>query len=226
MKKFLILFLFFLAGCPVQDMMLLDNSTWIHEEAIREVASRAELPPGTYLITFSSSAYYAAGIPVKKILLYTSGNPYVITDGDTITLEIEDEVLAFFVDIKPEDNSGYGTVRFEREGETYILTVMPEYNVLDVGDYTEYFSAVRISPGDYVLSFSSDLESGGREIKRVLLYNTTDNDPYGWFWVLEEGEEKEITVTGEGLDAEYLYGTVIVTEEPSGRGEVRIERLP
>ena len=226
MKKCFSLVFIFFWGCPVEDMILLDNSTWISREAIEEIAASCDIPPGTYMITYTSDVFYASEIPVKKVIILTSDGPMVIGEGDTLTMEMEGRLLAFFLDIYPNDNYGEGVLRMEGDGSVYFLTVSGVYNVLNVGDYVEYFSAVRISPGDYVLSFSSDLESGEREIKRVLLYNTTDNDPYGWFWVLNEGEEKEITVTGEGLDAEYLYGTVIATEEPSGRGEVRIERLP
>ena len=46
-------------------------------------------------------------------------------------------------------------------------------------------------------------------IKKVMLYITSDDQPYGWFYIAEENKPIQINVTGRGIDANRVYASFI-----------------
>ena len=64
-------------------------------------------------------------------------------------------------------------------------------------------------------------------IKKLSIYVTTDNQPRGWFWVVEENIPTFINVSGIGVDAlrVHAYFTDILCYDNTGSARLVFRRL-
>jgi hypothetical protein len=102
-----------------------DNCVDIRAHQVTPISHYIE--PGTYKVTFISSAFYgdANSIPINKVTFYNTtddlpyGWCYCVDDSTPLLIQVTgqgtdaDSIFAFFVDITASDNTGTGILRFE-----------------------------------------------------------------------------------------------------------------
>jgi hypothetical protein len=87
------------------------------------------------------------------------------------------------------------------------MTLDPKIHVVDIGKGTCNAASHDISPGVYTVCLNSNAMYHGSQypVKKVVVYNTTDNEKYGWFYVVEQKRPITIKVTGEGAEAGKVF---------------------
>ena len=92
------------------------------------------------------------------------------------------------------------------------ITVSALHDVLDIRAKQFKLSGQNpknLVPGQrYVVSVKSDAKYAP-PVKKVVIYNTTDNNPKGWFYIVEEGSPIVITTGIKGTEHEKVYAFFI-----------------
>jgi len=89
------------------------------------------------------------------------------------------------------------------------------------------FVGYPINPGTYQLTYSSDVTYHGSNlpVKKCIVYNTTDDQPGGWFYMVDDGASPlTIVVNDKGTNAGYIWAFVvdITSQDNQGMGTVRV----
>jgi|GEM_PF-1839571 len=224
MRKLLgVIPLILISGCIIVGEGVVIDENYLPADVIYANAAKINLQSAKYRVVYTSTVNYALNLPMNKVLLLNGYTPYVLEDGFPQNLSLSGDVYAFYLDIKPSDNYGSGTLNFINGTDTFTLYVSGREDCINVNDFRGAFYTYGVEPGEYKLSFTSDLTSNGNPINHALIYNTTDSMPDGWFYVVGDGEEISIYVDEYGIDADSLFITVIAPSDPEGQGELLIE---
>lgn len=92
------------------------------------------------------------------------------------------------------------------------------------------FTGYPINPGVYQLTYSSGVTYHGSNlpVKKCIVYNTTDDQPGGWFYMVDDGASPlTIVVSGKGTQAGYIWAFVvdITSGDNQGTGTVTVTPL-
>jgi len=113
------------------------------------------------------------------------------------------------------------------------MTVSAKNDVLDITERKlklnkDHNPKEIVAGQQYVVSVKSDAKyhNSSLPVNKVLIYNTTNQNPKGWFYIVEEGSPIVITAGSKGTDNNKVYaffvditsgdntGQAIVTFEP------------
>lgn len=122
-------------------------------------------------------------------------------------------------------------LKFNSMAATIEIKVNPLKDVLDIrkGKLMTDLKGHKVDPGMvYEVSLKSNANYGGDTvppIRKVVLYNTTDKNPNGWFYVIEEGSPAMIKIGGSGdsHDKVYLFFVDISSQDNSGEATVTLK---
>lgn len=93
---------------------------------------------------------------------------------------------------------------------------------------TSGFKGYPISPGTYQLTYKSGVTYSGSNlpVKKCIVYNTTDDQPGGWFYMVDDGASPlTIVVKNKGTEAGYIWAFVIdiTSGDNQGTGTVTVD---
>lgn len=115
--------------------------------------------------------------------------------------------------------------------DSLYITVYPGSNVLDLRKGRTFNASTHhISRGRYKVTLDSRAyyHNSKLPINKVMIYVTTDDQPNGWFWTVQEGKDTYITVSGKGTDSRTIYAFFvdIVSSDNTGYSTLKFEPLP
>lgn len=89
------------------------------------------------------------------------------------------------------------------------------------------FKGYPINPGFYQVTYKSNVTYHGSSlpVKKCIVYNTTDGQPGGWFYMVDDGASPLIIqVDGKGTESGYIWAFVIdiTSGDNQGTGTVTI----
>lgn len=113
---------------------------------------------------------------------------------------------------------------------SFTLRVDPKTAVLDIqrkklmGELSEH----SISPDTaYKVTMVSHANYGnGIPIKKVAFYNTSNQNPFGWFYVVEEGKTLNFRTGKHGTDINKVYALFIDISSSDNTGYVELTFTP
>ncbi len=87
-----------------------------------------------------------------------------------------------------------------------------------------------IDNGVYEVAVTTNVHyhQGCCEVRKVAFYATTDEQPYGWFHIVDEGTPIYINVTGHGTDPNDVYAVFIDGDcsDNQGTATLYFQQLP
>jgi hypothetical protein len=91
--------------------------------------------------------------------------------------------------------------------ESFQMKIYPKEDVLDLYWGLSRAQSHHVSNGRYKVTLNSNAYYHGSSlpINKVVIYVTTDDQPNGWFWTIQEGKDTYITVSGKGTDSNTIY---------------------
>lgn len=103
--------------------------------------------------------------------------------------------------------------------------------VLDIekGKLMEKLTPHKVEPGvEYEVSVKSNAYYHNRElpVKKVVIYNTTNNNPNGWFYIVEEGHPQVIKIGEQGTQHNEVYAFFIDITSQDNTGSATITFSP
>lgn len=89
------------------------------------------------------------------------------------------------------------------------------------------FRGYPINPGVYQLTYQSGITYHGSNlpVKKCIAYNTTDGQPGGWFYMVDDGASPlTIVVNGDGTQANYIWAFIvdITSQDNQGTGTLTV----
>ena len=115
----------------------------------------------------------------------------------------------------------------------FTIEIDPLKDVVDIeqGRIMGELKGYEVNPGGvYELSYVSDVHYHGSAllVNKVVVYNTTDNNPDGWFYLLESGGTPQIIKIGErGTKHNMLYAFLvdITSRDNTGTGTLTVTQI-
>ncbi len=89
------------------------------------------------------------------------------------------------------------------------------------------FKGYPITPGTYQLTYNSGITYHGSNlpVKKCIVYNTTDGQPGGWFYMVDDGASPlTIVVDGKGTQANTIWAFIvdITSQDNNGTGTLTV----
>jgi len=115
--------------------------------------------------------------------------------------------------------------------ESFVLQLDPKVNcILITGRPHNWRPAVhRISPGRWRVTLKTNIHYHYNRIpvRKVIIYNTTDDQPFGWFYIVEEGKPITIKVSGKGVNANFVYAVLldVLINDNTGKATLYFEKI-
>lgn len=113
-----------------------------------------------------------------------------------------------------------------------VITLKPTTDVLDIEKKSIInIPYVDVEPGRcYRLDYVSTVKynNGNLPMNKVVVYNTTDEQPLGWFYVVEAGIPQIIQIGERGTWNRRLYAFLvdITSGDNTGEGKLTVTQLP
>lgn len=119
----------------------------------------------------------------------------------------------------------------------FTITIDPKKDVLDLEKgkmmagpssppAEKGFAGHPISPGTYRLTYESDITYAGSSlpVNKCIVYNTTNGQPDGWFYLVNQGSSQIIEVDGKGTQAGFIWSFVvdITSQDNQGTGTLTV----
>ncbi len=116
---------------------------------------------------------------------------------------------------------------------TFTITIDPTKDVVDIsqGKFMAPPQGYQVTPGGiYQLSYVSNIHYCGEQllVNKVVVYNTTDNNPGGWFYMLDTGGTPlTIQIGTAGTQCNMLYAFVIdiTSQDNTGTGTLTVTQI-
>ena len=118
----------------------------------------------------------------------------------------------------------------------FTMTIDPKKEVLDIdqgklvaGNTKSGFPGHPIKAGTYQLTYKSNVTYRGANlpVNKCIVYNTTDDQPGGWFYLLDEGASPlTIVVSGKGRSADRIWAFVVDIKSQDNKGEGTVTVTP
>ncbi|WP_430412659.1 hypothetical protein [Kordia sp.] len=113
----------------------------------------------------------------------------------------------------------------------FTMTVNPLTDVLDITKgklMTDLIPYDAVSGQEYAVSLTSKAKYHKNElpVNKVVIYNTTNTNPKGWFYVVEEGQSTVITIGKEGTENTKVYAFFIDITAQDNTGSATLTFTP